>query len=536
MGGSGDDRRCANPAFARKCCTDGGTTSAKGERSVVGTILAKERDPMNDSERVVVVGTGPAGAAAAIILGNAGFSPLLLEAGSGNVHLGLTARIHGLTFAKIKSRVRQREDLTMTNGACELFEELAPGGLSNHWACAVPRFSRDDFADAARAGQEYTWPIGYDDLVPWYERLEPLMQIAGECRDAPHLPSGRVRRVTALDREWEAVARGLSVSGRGVVAMPYAFGQESTITRAGTPFNAYKRLVAPRERTGELGVTYDVQVLRLEYSAASRRVTAVLGCNPKTGAKTRIPCRAVVLAAGAVNSAQILLESKSADFPTGLGNSCGLVGKYMHDHPLGKLVIDTGHMVKTSVAAYITRPSLDRSKPLYAAACMQWGGTAAIARALLRGGKADWVGFSVFGTMIPTKDDGIALEESVTNGTRARLRYALRYPRDAVVELERTRDEVMAALERAGWEPRERLFLVEKPGNSVHYGGTCRMHASPRFGVVNAFSRMHDVKNVVVADSAVFTTGPEKNPVLTAMAIGARATDHLARDLRQGDV
>ena len=77
---------------------------------------------------------------------------------------------------------------------------------------------------------------------------------------------------------------------------------------------------------------------------------------------------------------------------------------------------------------------------------------------------------------------------------------------------------------------------MEAPGNSVHYGGTCRMHSNPRFGVVDAFSRVHDVKNVVVADSSVFTTGPEKNPVLTAMALAARASDRLHSDLNEGRV
>jgi choline dehydrogenase-like flavoprotein len=62
------------------------------------------------------------------------------------------------------------------------------------------------------------------------------------------------------------------------------------------------------------------------------------------------------------------------------------------------------------------------------------------------------------------------------------------------------------------------------------------MHASPRFGVVDARSRVHGVPNVVVADSAVFTTGPEKNPVLTAMTLGARASTYLAEDVRAGDL
>jgi len=79
-----------------------------------------------------------------------------------------------------------------------------------------------------------------------------------------------------------------------------------------------------------------------------------------------------------------------------------------------------------------------------------------------------------------------------------------------------------------------RLWKIEQLGNSIHFAGTCRMHESPRFGVLDAWSRMHAVPNVMVADSSAFTTGPEKNPALTAMALSARGSDKLARDLRAG--
>ena len=70
----------------------------------------------------------------------------------------------------------------------------------------------------------------------------------------------------------------------------------------------------------------------------------------------------------------------------------------------------------------------------------------------------------------------------------------------------------------------------------MHFAGTCRMHDSPRLGMLDAWSRLHAVRNVVVADSSAFTTGPEKNPVLTAMALAARASDRLAHDLRAGAI
>jgi choline dehydrogenase-like flavoprotein len=494
---------------------------------------------MNESERLVVIGTGPAAAAAAVVLSEAGQDPLLLEAGSGRKQLGFTARVRGLTLAKIRPSLARRSDLTMTGDhRAELFEALAPGGLSNHWACAVPRFSPDDFEDAARAGFEYTWPLSYSELAPWYARIEPLLHIAGAPGDVPRLPAGRFRDRWSLAPVWAKVADCVATQGRDLVAMPYAYGAESILVRSATAFNAYKRLIEPIAKRGRLCLRFDTQAISLEWSTNDRKVVAVNCRDTRTGARVRIPCRAVVLAAGAVNSAQILLESTSTEFPEGLGNRHGVLGRYLHDHPLAKIVVDLAEPVSLAPASYVTRCSLDRSEPLYAAACMQWNSASHMARTLLSGhpGQTRRLGFSIFGTMIPTREDRVAIDRRAPSNGRSALLFSLRYPERAVRELERARDELLSCLERAGWTPKLRVYHLEVPGNSVHYGGTCRMHESPEFGVVDAFSRVHGAPNVVVADSSVFTTGPEKNPVLTAMALAARASDRLDRDLRASAV
>jgi choline dehydrogenase-like flavoprotein len=490
---------------------------------------------MHQSEPVVVIGSGPAGASAAWFLSRAGLRTLVLEAGPAGADLGFTARVRGITVAKRKPPLRARADVLATSDpTAVLFESLAPGGLSNHWACAVPRFSPDDFADAKRGGAPFAWPIGYSDLLPWYEQVEPLLHIAGSTQDAPNLPAGIMRRPTQLGSDWGLVAKLAAAGGRSVIPMPYAYGGDTTLTRSATAFNAFKRLLEPAQSAGRLGVQCASSVQRLEWSRAEKRVVAVI-CRTPHG-ESRIPCRAVVLAAGAVNSAQILLESRDVDWPRGIGNEHDLVGRYLHDHPLAKLVVRLGRGLSLSPATYLTRPDLKRSEPLYAAAFMQWGDVRTRAKSLLsiRPGKAKSLGFSIFGTMRPTPDDRVSLLAGAGHGERARLAYALAYPQEAVQVLRHARDELMAILEDAGLEPRVDVFRIEPPGTSVHYGGTCRMHATREHGVVDEKCRIFAARNVAVADSAVFTTGPEKNPVLTAMALAARAGASLAEDLRTG--
>jgi choline dehydrogenase-like flavoprotein len=491
--------------------------------------------------RVVVIGSGPAGAAAAYFLARAGVDVLLLEAGTEPQADGLTLRVRGVTIAKRKGILRQREGVTRTGDPqAELFEALAPGGLSNHWSCAVPRFAPEDFEDAKRAGVEQTWPVTYDDLAPWYARVEPLLHIAGPLEEYEQLPGPRVRYPRKLGSDWSEVADLARRQGRTVVPMPYAYGGDTTLTRSGTPFNSFVRLLKPALAAGKLQARFGVRVSRLEWSSSRRRVEAVTFTDRASGASDRVSCRAVVVAGGALNTPQILLQSTSADFPNGLGNQHGVLGRYLHDHPVGKVVIDLGRPISVHPAAYVTRLELSRSEvPLYAAACMQWGSASDLAKSVLRGhpGRLRNIGFSVFGTMAPVRDNYVAVDPKYRGPDGAAgLELNIRHPPEAKVVLEEARDQVLELLRAAGYEPQMRVWKLELVGDANHYAGSCRMHDSPQLGMLNHWSRVHDVPNVVVADSSAFTTGPEKNPVLTSMTLAARAADRLASELESGDL
>jgi choline dehydrogenase-like flavoprotein len=476
-----------------------------------------------------------------LFLSRAGADVLVLESGTERSALGLTVRVRGFTVLKYRRPLKQAAHFTPTGDPkALLFEEIAPGGLSNHWSCAVPRFAPEDFADASRAGEAWEWPISYGDIAPWYDRVEPLLHIAGGSREHAQLPAGKVRDAREVRADWESIAAEAERSGRTLAPMPYAYGAETGVTPSGTAFNAFVRLLKPELRSGRLAMRFNARVIRLEWSREQKRVSAVVVRDTRTGSECRLPCRAVMVAAGAIRTPELLLASASADFPDGLGNTHGVLGHYLHDHPLGKLVVDLGTPISVHPPLYLTRPTLERAPPLYAAACMQWSGTEMIVESARQGrlARLPWVGFSVFGTMAPTHDDWVAIDPTGPRGkeSEGRLDLHIRHPAEARVALDQARDDVVDILRRAGLAPRIRNWHVEPVGESKHYGGSCRMHASPRFGMLDSWSRIHAVRNVAVADSSAFTTGPEKNPVLTAMALAARAGHKLAEDLRAGDI
>jgi choline dehydrogenase-like flavoprotein len=494
-----------------------------------------------DEDRVVVIGSGPAGAAATLLLTRAGINVTLLEAGLAKAARGLTARVGGWTIVRMHRRLEQRSaGLTVTGDpGTVLYEDVSPGGLTNHWSCAVPRFSPQDFLDGRRAGDPYVWPVDYDDLAPWYDLVEPMLHVAGTAGDMLQLPAGKVSDVQSLGPDWVRVAEAARLEGRGLVPVPYTYGSRTTLTLSGTVFNSFIRLVKPAERSGHLVIRYGARVTSLEWSSSAKRVRAVVVRDARTGMDLRIPCRAVVVAAGAVNTAKLLLQSTGADFPAGLGNTHGVLGHYLHDHPIAKVEIDLAVPMSFQPPAYLTRAPLDRSLPLYAAACLQWTGTQLLVRSVLRGhpGRLTSCGFNVFGTMPPSKANFVAVDpvHRSADGTPG-LILNIHHPPESGQTLLAARDQLLGFLDHAGLRPRMRGWIVDPVGSSVHYAGTCRMHASPQFGMLDRWSRLHAVPNVVVADSAAFTTGPEKNPVLTAMALAARAGQRLADDLRAGTI
>jgi choline dehydrogenase-like flavoprotein len=483
------------------------------------------------SAPVVVVGSGPCGAMAASVLAGRGLDVLVLDAGTG-VPRGVVVKAAGTTVFRWVSGSGIRTDRLADTGGngVEWYSSQTLGGLSNYWTAAVPRYAPADFDDAARVDEHYRWPVTYADLVEHYERAEHLLTVTAGA-PIPGVPANvRTYRHEPPD-DWGRLAAAANRSGHGVGPIPMAKGRPWMLAWRGAEFQSYHCVLAPLLGEGRLQLRMGARVTTLCWNPASACVDAVEYVDVATGERRTQPAHAVVLTAGCIDSTLVMLRSRSADFPTGLGNTSGLVGRFLHDHPRDWWVAET---VKPLTALrhpiYVARQAHATSEHgLATSLTIGLASSRERVRALV-GATTTRFGVQVFGTMLPTPDLGVALPEP--DDARSRAVIDLRYDDAARRNMAAAKQRLVEVLRDGGVEARVPTAdgpLV--PGSSVHYAGTLRMHESPEMGVVDGWGRVHEVPNVVVADPSAFTTGPEKNPTLTAMALASRACDRLAVDL-----
>lgn len=482
------------------------------------------------SPDVVVVGSGPCGAMAAHQLVERGLRVTMLDAGE-RAPRGAIVRVADRTVAKwVEPRhIRSDRHVAEADPATEWYSSLSQGGLSNYWTSAVPRFAPEDFLDGARRDERFDWPIRYDDLVPYYEIAERALGVTAGT-PFPNIPANITAHVAHLPRDWEEICARVTAAGHPMGPMPMAKGAPWMVAPRGTGFDSYHCIVKPLMRSANFALVRSARVRRVRWSSAAGRAEGVEYVDRTTGASVFMEAGAIVIAAGALDSTQILMRSTSTDFPSGLGNASGVLGRYLHDHPRQWWPAEFSRRLGAmNHPVYVPREPYDRTEPL-SGVSMTIGLTSA--RDRLRsifGGSTSAFGVQVFGTVVPTEDSRVSLDPEADDDLDAPLHIAVRYDGAARAQIDAARDrfrEIFAAVGIRA-EPRGPFHELH-PGSSVHWAGTVRMHRSAEHGMLDEWNRLHEVPNVVVCDASCFTTGPEKNPTLTAMAIAARAGRHIA--------
>lgn len=490
---------------------------------------------MVDDRRVVVIGSGPAGAMAAHELIRKGIPVALLETGDDIQH-GALVRIGGRNLYRRLPPMRKAAGFVLTgNPDTNIDYTYALGGLSNQWTGSVPRFCPEDFTVGEKVHEKFRWPVTYDELAPYYEIAERTMRITADPRDVPSLPAGHCDYRHRIPDDWQALARSALKLGQGFTTMPLADGPPLLLLRRGTAFNSFSVLLEKLLKEQAFKLVTGAHVLNLEWDGTKKKVVAAVYHDNATRTRKRISASAFVIACGPLNSPRLLFNSACSDHPNGLGNSAGLLGKYLHDHPREWWPVDVDTPITSlSPPAYLTRLPHDRSDPLLACS---WtiGAFGTIGKIKSRfGQKTRSFGVQVFGTMVP-KEDYYLRPSTAQNdefGLPA-LEVHIEFEPEVLSNVVAAREHLLGLLKDAGYAATIREIVPQLfPGTAKHYGGATRMHASPKYGVTDAYNRLYDAPNVLVVDASCFTTGAEKNPTLTVMALAARSADRLARELK----
>ncbi len=564
------------------------------------------------SREAVVVGSGAAGSVAAWELARQGWDVTVLERGR-NLRPGFGRRDSGdlgTTYGsdEVKgyrgfgfpdgdlepytTRTRTEAASGVARSAQGALGQLgaAVGGTTLHYNAKTPRFWKQDFSLLSDMGpidgaQVADWPIGYDDLSPFYDTVEQRLGVQGDRSAMPArtLEQSPRRRDFPMPPNPTGYAASLLAEGARLVGMqPYPYpAAVNSVERDGRPAcnscglcsgfgcptnargDALVSFLNPAVRTGRVRVVDRAFVDRVETTRDGRRARAVRYRDVR-GRVHRVPAQTVVLAGSPINTARLLLMSASRAHPGGLGNRSDQVGRNMmfHNftivaaafpydvHPLRAqsttLQIDdlvgpfTGPEVQALGVPYVTGGIIQLGSggpPINGAQLLAgFAGYGLAHKAAIRVGPHSGVaGSQLVHQDLPQADNRVDLDPDVRDflgNPAARITYSPHRHEQAAAALLGAR---MLLAHQAAPQSLAAIalpFPILSDGitYTAHLAGTARMGTDPRTSVTTASGRLHDVDNVFVADASTFPTFPGFNPTLTVMANALR----IARGIADG--
>jgi choline dehydrogenase-like flavoprotein len=460
------------------------------------------------------------------------------------------------------------------------------GGRTNHWGRISLRFGPDDFRRRSIDGLGDDWPITYDQIAPYYDRVDELVGIFGSVENLPNHPDGKFHTAPrprcyelyvkqACDRMgvWCIPAR-LSVITQplGDRAPCHYCGQCNRGCMTNSNFSSPNVLLIPAQATNRLTIVTNAMVREVNVNAQGL-ATGVTYVNTQTGQDEAVRARVVVLAASACESARIMLNSKSSRFPQGVGNTSGVVGKYLTDTTgsdvagfIPRLTDHVPHNCDGVGGGHIYMPWwLDNSKLDFPRGyhIEVWGGLGVpsygfgggIERYAPGGGygaqlKNDYrryygstIGFSGRGEQIPNDDCYCELDPEVKDrfGIPV-LRFHWKWTDHEINQVKHMQETFRALVAEMGGEvfssmpTRERGYGIATGGSIIHELGTVRMGSSAQTSVLNEWCQAWDCRNLFVTDGGPFVSQADKNPTWTIMALAMRTADRILEMRRAGEL
>lgn len=555
---------------------------------------------------VCVIGSGAGGGVAAKILTEGGLSVALLEAGGPlnpekdfkmflwpydlphrGVGVGGRAAENFSEFLAPNGAWQiEGEPYTSANGAnFQWFRSRIVGGRTNHWGRIALRFAPIDFKSKTRDGLGEDWPISYDELAPYYDKVESYIGVFGSKENIPSAPDGVFLPPPKPRCSELLIKRGcdklnipciparlaiLTKPLHGRAACHYC-GQCDRGCTTASNFSSSQVLIPPALKTGRLTLIPNAMAREI-LVGPDGKVTGVSYIDKTSRTETRIRVRAVVVAASACESARLLLNSKSPLFPDGLANSSGQVGRNLTDSvgsdgegyfPQMEKMPPHNHDGTGGMHLYIPWWKYDRSNDfprgyhiemgggrempgagMFDHLCEEIEGYGPSLKATCRRRYGTTIGFAGRGEMVSNPDTYCEIDPAVVDqwGIPV-LRFHFKWSEHELRQAKDMQETFKAIVEAAGGQYLTRTrsdgpdpFGIQPGGKIIHEVGTARMGADPKTSVLNGFCQAHDVKNLFVADGAPLVTNPDKNPTLTIMALSWRASEYLLEQAKKGNL
>ena len=551
----------------------------------------------------VIVGSGAAGGMTALVLCRAGAKVLLLEAGA-NFDTAKDSKMFmwpyeaplrggptpkhpfGYFDASYGGWTVEGEPYTTAPGEEFLWwRSRMLGGRTNHWGRISLRMGPYDFKPRSRDGLGFDWPMTYDDLAPYYDKVESLIGVFGTKENMENAPDGvfmpppkprcyELMIKQACDKlAIPCIPARLSIITKdhnGRAACHYC-GQCGRSCATASNFSSPTVLLPPAKATGNLEIRTDA-MCREVLTNTEGLATGVSYVDRLTRKEIQVRAKIVVLCASACESARLLLNSKSSRFPNGLANSSGTVGKYLMDTVgasmsgfIPKLMDLPPHNEDGVGGMHLYVPWWNYQKKMdfprgyhieigggrrdppgtgifRNAHRFIGGGYGAELKKKYRKLYGAFVEFAGRGEMIPNDNCWCEIDPNVVDqwGIPV-LRFHWKWADHEILQAKHMRETFREIIHTMGGQPVEapaslKDYGIRKGGEIIHEVGTTRMGDDPTTSVLNQHCQAWDVKNLFVTDGGCFVSNADKNPTLSIMAVAWWAAEYIADQVKKGSL
>ncbi|MGA8597575.1 MAG: GMC family oxidoreductase [Bryobacteraceae bacterium] len=462
------------------------------------------------------------------------------------------------------------------------------GGRTNHYGRISLRMGPYDFKPHSRDGKGFDWPITYEDLAPYYDKAEELIGVFGTHEGLENTPDGKFLPAPA-PRGYEKVIKAscdrlnipcipsrLAILTRSIHGRPacHYCAQCGRSCGVNANFSSPGVHIFPAMKTGNLEVRANAMVREVLVGpdGLARGVSYV---DKKTRGDVSVYGKIVVLAASCCETARIMLNSKSSQFPNGIANSTGLVGRYIMDtvgsavggfvpiledlppqnedgvggmhlympwwlykeQKAGKLPFARGYHIE--IGGGRDQPSagiLSGSQHLLG------GGYGIELKRNLRKIYGANIYFDGRGEMIPNEDSYCEIDNDVVDqwGIPV-LKFHFKWSQDELLQAKHMQETFQQIIETAGGVVTHKSgadgnWGISTGGEIIHEVGATKMGIDPKTSVLNQYCQAWDCKNLFITDAAPFVSNADKNPTLTISALGWRTSEYIVDQVKKLNV